>query len=170
MEQLARFHFQTVHFPIALSFTALFLIVVGLLSKKEKFFISGRIILYLATLGALVAMTTGLMAEEYLPHSHAGEIRAIMEWHETLGITIVVSLVVISLLAFLESRKPSQTIKTFISILLIVLVGAVGFTGYLGGRLGHEFGVGIKKEQPAQQPIEQPVDKHEGHEHHDHSH
>ena len=119
METLAQFHFQTVHFPIALSFAAWLLMLVGVLGKKENFFISGRMVIYLASLGAIVAMSTGLMAEEYLPHSHAGEIHSIMEWHETLGITLTCVLAVLSLLCFWESRKNNSSFRFFLALLFL---------------------------------------------------
>lgn len=176
METIAHFHFQTVHFPVALTFASLLFALLGQWRKSEALSAAARYTLYLAALGALVAMTTGLLAEEYLPHSHEGEIRDVMERHELLGLSLAGGLVLTSVISLIAERKrwiggrsPAGGRK-IISLLLLILSGGIAITGYLGGRLGHEFGIGIKKEE-APAPIPATGDKGEKapHEHHDHS-
>lgn len=153
METLAHYHFQTVHFPIALTLTSGVLFLIGRLRKSENLAMAGRFLLYLATLGTLAAVSTGLMAEKYLPHSHEGKIHEVMEWHETLGLVIAGGLLLTSILSLIAQRKNAGSLRTLVLLLLVLLAGAVGYTGYLGGRLGHEFGIGVNT-KPAPTPVE----------------
>lgn len=172
METLAHYHFQTVHFPIALTLTSALLLLVGRLRQSRNLLIAGRYLLYLATVGALAAMTTGLMAEEFLPHSHEGEIHDVMEWHQTLGIGIASVLALTSVIAFVAEKKNSGALRNLVLLLVILLAAAVSTTGYLGGRLGHEFGIGIEakaqKELPPSEPDPAPTEGHPHDHHHTH--
>ena len=153
METIAHFHFQTVHFPVALTLASFLFALLGHWRKSEPLFAASRFTLYLATLGAITAVTTGLMAEEYLPHAHEGEISAVMEWHETLGLSIAGGLLLTSIISLIAEKKKRAGGRSpaggrkIVLILLFVLSLAVGVTGFLGGRLGHEFGIGIQKEE-----------------------
>ncbi|MBI2341002.1 MAG: DUF2231 domain-containing protein [Deltaproteobacteria bacterium] len=169
MESLAPFHFQFVHFPIALTFAGLLFALLGYLRKSEFLFAASRYTLYVATLGAMAAATTGLMAEEYLPHSHEGEAHEIMEGHETLGLSIAGGLLLTSILSIFAEKKKWAGARKIVLILLFILSSAVAVTGYLGGRLGHEFGIGIQKEEgplPATNVIKKEGSPHEHHDHH----
>ena len=147
---IAHFHFQTVHFPIALSFASCFVFALGFLGKgekKEKLLHAGRVLLYLGTLGALVAMSTGLLAESSIPHHHEGEAHEIMESHEMLGVIIASSLSVLSLISLFSEKKKKTGARKIVFLLLLIIAGFVGYTGYLGGRLGHEFGIGVSGQE-----------------------
>ncbi|MBI4411838.1 MAG: DUF2231 domain-containing protein [Deltaproteobacteria bacterium] len=171
METLAHFHFQTVHFPVALTLASLLFALLGQWRKNESLFAASRFTLYLATLGAIAAVTTGLMAEEYLPHEHEGIAREIMEEHETLGLSIAGGLVLASIISLITERKRWIGGRKIVLIFLFILSSAVAVTGYLGGRLGHEFGIGIKKEEaPAPMPMPMPATNDEETPHGDHDH
>lgn len=174
MESIASYHFQTVHFPIALTLTSLLLMLIGFWKKHENLLMASRYVLYLATLSALIAMTTGLLAEEYLPHAHEGEVHSVMEWHQYLGFVIVGLLVITSYVSYWVEKKQYQSMRKNILLLLIVVASLVIFTGYLGGRLGHEFGIGIHEVPSTQQETKSEDDGHEETENeddgHDHSH
>ena len=176
METIAHYHFQTVHFPIALTLSSAFFLLVGRLRNGERFLATGRFLLYLATIGALAALSTGLMAEEFLPHSHEGEIHDVMEWHQTLGISITIGLALTSLIAFAAEKKQSGGLRNLVLILALLLATAVSTTGYLGGRLGHEFGIGVDTKaqqdgapsEPTSAPAPQPAEEHPHDHHHTH--
>jgi len=177
LQTIAPYHFQTVHFPIALTLASFFLLFLAFFKKRESLFNASRYVLYLATLGALAAMTTGLIAEEFLPHTHEGEIHGVMEWHKRLGIVIPSVLTLTSILFFWADKKQRTDLRKWVFILLAVCSVLVSTTGYFGGRLGHEFGIGIQKIQssesktdeviPPSQPKEQQK---QGHNHDDHEH
>ena len=155
METIAHYHFQTVHFPIALTLAGFFLMALGLIRRHDSCFIAARYVLYLATAGAVVAVSTGLLAENFIPHSHEGAIHEVMEWHETLGLWIAGSLIFTSVLTWLMVRKGYRHGKTITALLLLIISTLIGITGYLGGRLGHEFGIGLEDHHHHEESNEQ---------------
>lgn len=81
-------HPLAVHFPIALLMAALFLDGVALVFKRPGLHRVALWNLGLGTLGAAVAVLTGLQAAKIAKHSF--EIHQVMELHRKLGIATLV--------------------------------------------------------------------------------
>ena len=144
-ENLLDLHMETihplvVHFPIALFLSALLVDLVALGLKRPAWHRVALWNLSLGTLGAAVAVLTGLRAEEIAKHSF--EIWKIMELHERLGITtLTLGIMVTSWRLWKRDRLTSRA-RILTLIAMMVMASTVGFGAYLGGRMVYEFGVG----------------------------
>lgn len=135
-------HPMFVHFPIAFLLAVPLIDLIGLLRREEWYFKAGSLVLFLGVLGAVGAVTTGLVAEETVPHSSVAA-HSIMELHERMAYTVLGLAVGILLVRSLVRR--SRTNWKFLAVVaaeIILLASLVGYTGFLGGKLVHEHGVG----------------------------
>ncbi|NOZ48098.1 MAG: DUF2231 domain-containing protein [Chlorobi bacterium] len=157
-------HPKLVHFPVALIIAALLFIVLAIfLKKKRELFIQLTFWnLALGALSAIVAVITGLIAENNLVHNNA--IHTIMETHQLLGI-IVLSITTLLLiwLGFRIKKMKINEVYLFAAGLLIV-ASIVGYTAHLGGKMVYEEGAGIipMEKMISNQPHEHaPGEEHE---------
>jgi len=135
-------HPMFVHFPIALLSVGLLFDILGLLLKRASLKNAGWWCLIVGVAGAIGAATTGLLAEESVPHSDA--VHSIMETHETVGLIAAGTFAALLLWrAFNRGRLPGKTALLRIYILAAVVgVGVMFYGGYLGGVMVFEHGVG----------------------------
>lgn len=133
-------HPLVVHFPIALLMTAIFLDGLALVFKRPGLH---RVVLWnlgLGTLGAAVAVLTGLQAARIAKHSF--EIHQVMELHRKLGIaTLVIGGLVVGWRLFKRDQLTSRA-RLLVLLLMLAMAGTLSFGAHLGGRLVYEFGVG----------------------------
>lgn len=133
-------HPLVVHFPIALLLTAVGLDVAALLVRRPAWHRVALWNLTLGTLGAGLAVLTGLRAEDVAKHSF--EIWQVITLHKRLGITtLILGLMTVSWRLAHRDRLSSRArlITTWISL---TMAGTLAWGAYLGGRLVYEFGVG----------------------------
>ncbi|MBI4050900.1 MAG: DUF2231 domain-containing protein [Elusimicrobia bacterium] len=133
MIHLYHLHPIVVHFPIALLSTAIGLELWAWRSDREQRRLLSSLCLRLGAAAALLAVGTGLLAEELGPH--VPEAWRVMEWHERMGFGVAGLSVI---LAVWPWRKGWLYVSG-----LMVLLGFVCAAGYLGGRLVFEFGVAV---------------------------
>jgi uncharacterized membrane protein len=133
-------HPLVVHFPIALLLTAVMVDVAALALKRAGLHHIALWNLTLGTLGAALAVLTGLHAESVARHSF--DIWQVMALHKRLGIaTLVLGLMAASWrLAKRDCLTPRGRVATL--LLAAVMVGTLAWGAHLGGRLVYEFGVG----------------------------
>ncbi len=133
-------HPLVVHFPVALLLTALFLDAIALIFKRPSLHRVALWNLGLGTLGAAVAVWTGLQAAEIAKHSF--ESHQVMELHRKLGIATLVMASV--LLIYRLLRRDNLSVKGRVAALLVMaaIAGTLSFGAHLGGRLVYEFGLG----------------------------
>src|SRR3990167_4722450 len=103
--ELPNLHPLMVHFPIAGVFFLFLFTVIYWLFKKEGARTALNWILPFTTLGALAAVSTGLLFENFFPHPHEGEVIQIMELHKILGFVIAGLLLFLCLVAWLERKR-----------------------------------------------------------------
>ncbi len=132
-----------VHFPVAITFIALFFTLVAIIfpHKRELF---KEMLMWSLLLGALAALTTaitGFYASREIPHNEA--IHKIMEVHETYGIIIGASFLVLSLWMIIRRIKMQVGELVFLTIFLAALTGLVGYSASLGGKMVYEHGAGV---------------------------
>lgn len=180
-------HPQFVHFPIAGAVFLVALSFISLFFKKEKARVAARWLLPFATLGALGAVSTGLLYEKLFPHPHEGAVHELMELHENIGLVIAGLFLLLTFFAFLTRKKITRSVEVIFFLGALILVGLVGYTGYLGGELGHTHRLAIpsSEERPhshssSEAPSSQEVapsesqkkepEKEHHHEDHPHSH
>lgn len=133
-------HPLVVHFPIALVLSALLVEGLALALKRPHLRRVALWNLCLGTLGAAVAVLTGLQAEEIAKHSF--EIWKVMGLHERLGITtLVLGLMNCGLRLGMRDRLTPR-LRAMSLGLMVAMAATVSVGAYLGGRLVFEFGVG----------------------------
>jgi uncharacterized membrane protein len=172
MSILFPLHPRFVHFPIAFSLTGVFLIILGLLLKRDRWIDYGRFSLVLGWVGVLVASLTGLIDESRAPDSPA--VQALLNQHITVGVSL---LVVFGLALYLPLRnrglwnrdsepaprqtggfqqsraiRPQRALRTqrasrnqraVFTALLVIGAGLILLEGWLGGKLVYSLGVGV---------------------------
>lgn len=137
-------HPMFVHFPIALLSASVVFDLAAEKWKPEKLRIASLYTLLLGLAGALVAVITGVMAEESVEQSGAPkQVLDVLEMHEGLGFTtfwIFAGLLGVRAVMSLNWIKERRRI-----VLALGLAGvAVLFVAsYFGGSLVYEFGVGV---------------------------
>jgi uncharacterized membrane protein len=144
-------HPLIVHFPIALLMVAPILVMVGLLLKGQRTFLTSALLLMvLGTAGAWLAVATGNSAGE-LAERLPG-VKALLERHEEMAETTrtvftVLTLVFASLIAipWALRREPPRLVRLGAHVaFLAVYAGALVYlasAAHQGGRLVHELGV-----------------------------
>ena len=133
-------HPLVVHFPIALLLTALFLDTLALVSRRPGLHRIALWNLCLGTVGAAVAVLTGLQAEDVAKHSF--EIWQVMQLHERLGIiTLILGLMTVAWRLRYRDQLSTRS-RVVILLAMLIMASTITFGAYLGGRLVYEFGVG----------------------------
>lgn len=136
-------HPLLVHFPIALLYSALAVEIAGFILKKEGLRNAVAPMLVLASLGALAAVITGLIAHEQLGKMST-EVHELIETHElfaflTLGFCLASAL--IRIVAHVKGIA-SGKIALIGFVLLVLACVLAGITGYFGGEIVFKHGAG----------------------------
>jgi uncharacterized membrane protein len=126
-----------VHFPIALLLAAVALEVAWWLARRDWLRNSATVSLVLGTLGAIAAVITGLIASEAVKPADAAY--SIVEAHESVAISVLCLAVVLTIRRLLNW---DCRLSWLFLLAMLAMAGLVAWTGYLGGRLVFEFGVG----------------------------
>jgi uncharacterized membrane protein len=134
-------HPLIVHFPIALFVTAVICEVLAYFRKSPLLSNTALLTACVAAMGAIIAVTTGLLAEGIVPAF--GEARVALESHETLGY-----LVLATSLTFAALKVASYLLKTDRLLTTQLSVGFAGvviafMAAYEGGELVYKHGVGV---------------------------
>lgn len=140
--EMANIHPMLVHFPIAFLNGFLLMEVLGFISKKDEFRTAARWMLYLGTLGALVAVAAGLRAEATLPHNEA--IHEILLRHRGFGITVLVLSVVLSVWRLFRESRFKAPERVGHMILAAAVLGVMAFGADMGGLMVYKHGAGVK--------------------------
>ncbi len=127
-----------VHFPIALFISALGLEILSLIFKKDGLHQAAWYNYLLGVLAAFAAILSAFIDGESLKHTVFYAHRALGWW--TLGVAFLSSVVF-----FFIKRRSLKLFRILFFIFLIVMASLVSLTGYYGGRLVYEYGVGVEK-------------------------
>lgn len=140
-ETAAQWHAALNDFPSILFIVALAFDLVGEATRRESLKAAGFWTLAVGAGGTVVALVSGLIAEESIEHGGAAHL--VMERHETLAISVTVLFVLLA--AWRIWRKNNLGPKERPSYYVIHVVGvlAVLWTAHLGGTLVFEYGGGV---------------------------
>ena len=154
MEFLSQLHPQIVHFPIAFLVIYALLEITGIISKKEFFQKAAYLFLFLGVLSAVAAVITGNQAAEIASNwkGKGAEIPTglISEHEEYATITLWYFTGLLVLRTYLFVKKKFGGIVKYLFILLTVIgLYFIYQTGYHGGKLVYDHGVGteLKKDE-----------------------
>lgn len=133
-------HPLVVHFPIALLLMAVLLDLLAIALKHPAWHRVALWNLGLGTLGAGVAVWSGLRAAEVARHTFA--IHQVMERHERLGVaTLILGSLIVAWRLLARDRLGPRS-RTLAMLLMAAMAGTLAYGAHLGGRLVYEFGVG----------------------------
>ena len=133
-------HPKVIHFPIALFIGAMGMEVLSLIFKKDNLHRTALHMYILATVITPFVVLTGLQEAEHLHLSHP-----ILTIHRNFALlTMWGSLVSLPVL-WLASKKGEKVLRIVFLIFLLMLVAFVSITGYNGGRMVYEYGVGTEQ-------------------------
>lgn len=147
-----------VHYPVALLLLVPLVDLIGIIRREEWYHRASLLVLFLGVLGAVAAVMTGLLAEESVPHASEAA-HELLETHEALALTTLgVAVAILLWRVGVRRRQARGTLLAILAAEIILLGGLVAATGYFGGELVFEHGVGtaLTADQPA---------GHEGHAH-----
>ncbi|CAA9461957.1 MAG: hypothetical protein AVDCRST_MAG28-3437 [uncultured Rubrobacteraceae bacterium] len=133
-------HGATNHFPIALLFVSVILDAVA--GKRPYLRSTAWLLLVLGTLGAIAATVTGLVA--HLAYEDDPILLAAIEPHQFLAFGTTAIFAGLAVWRWRSLRRSSDVGGT-LPYLAIALVGlaVLGVTGFLGGNLVSEWGIGV---------------------------
>ncbi len=129
------------HFPIALFVTAVICELLAYFRKSPLLSNTALLTACVAAIGAIFAVTTGLLAKSIVPAS--GQAHMALQSHETLGY-----LVLAASLTFTALKVASYLLKTDRLLTAQLSVGFAGvviafMAAYEGGELVYKHGVGV---------------------------
>jgi len=141
LHEVFNVHPVFVHFPIALFPSALLLYGLGIMLNWRAACVAGRACLYLAVAGTMVAVVTGLMAQETFPHND--RIHHMMQMHRTLGILLSLTSVPLVMWSFLHKTQRPRAAYPFLALLAFGTAVALQ-NGDLGARMVFVEGAAVK--------------------------
>ncbi len=144
LDWLIPLHPRVVHFPIALSLVGALFAAVGLLKRHDRWFSYGQLSLLLGGLGTLVAALTGLIDQSRAPEDEL--VQGLINQHITFGILLAVAIGLALYWPLRDKRllqRRSVSVWGYLALLLFLMVLVV-ISGWLGGKLVYQFGVGVR--------------------------
>lgn len=139
-------HPLIVHFPIALIMVIFILDFLGVLFKRKSFLSTANILTIFAAAGAVMAVVSGLIAEDSIWHTDAAH--ELLELHETIGFTVLgLTLILLVLRPAVKKKKLFGSLGWLAVLLSFVASVLVGYTGYLGGEMVYKYGAGVQQAQ-----------------------
>jgi uncharacterized membrane protein len=115
LREVFNVHPVFVHVPIALFPSALLLYSLGVVLKWRAACAAGRACLCLAAASTVVAVATGLLAQNTFPHNE--RIHHMMQTHNTLGIVLSLTSVPLVMWSFLHAAQRPRGTYPFLALL-----------------------------------------------------
>ncbi|MBF0299256.1 MAG: DUF2231 domain-containing protein [Oligoflexia bacterium] len=143
IDQFYNFHPLYVHIPVALFPCSLLLYALGIILKRSNLISTSSAFLYLATIGGLFAVISGLMAEDSFPHNQT--VHRMIETHLTLQITVFILSIILSVWNFLYNKKNNWSKGTVGFLLLLLVLNLILVQGgHIGTLMVYVHGAGVK--------------------------
>ena len=131
-------HPKVIHFPIALFIGAMGMEVLSLIFKKDNIHRTALHMYILATVITPFVVLTGLQEAEHLHLGHP-----ILTIHKNFGLlTMWTSLISLPILWIINKQNP-KILRAVFLVFLLIIATFVTVTGYNGGRMVYEYGVGV---------------------------
>jgi uncharacterized membrane protein len=155
-----RLHAALNDLPAALLVTAVVFDLLAVLTRRPSLRQAGFATMIAGTIGAGVAVLSGLQAEDHIAHGEA--VHSVMETHETLALTTLGIFAVLVLWRILRERRMTAGERTLSLVASVAGAGVLIATAAYGGKLVFEHAAGIPSEALEQELHERA----EGHHHH----
>jgi uncharacterized membrane protein len=125
-----------VHFPLALSISALIFEVLYLVFKRESFKSVASGIIVLTAIAAIVTAATGLIAASAVPHPDIAH--PLMDTHKEIEL-IGGTLSILAALSLIFTKNRLMWVR---SLLVLATAATISCGGWYGGRLVYTYGIG----------------------------
>ena len=155
-----RLHAALNDLPAALLLVAVLFELAGLALRRPALRVAGFWTLMAGAIGGVLAVLSGLQAEEHLAHGEA--VHRVMETHERLGLVTLGIFAVVAIWRLLRESRMAGTERALVLALSIAGTGTLIATASYGGRLVFDHAAGI----PTPVLEEELHERAEGHHHH----
>lgn len=139
---IANVHPLLVHFPVALYYSFLAAEVLAWVARSEPLRHAASWMLYFGTAGAAAAVAAGFHAADTVGHSE--EVHAILERHETYGLTVLALGLLLSLLRWAMRARVTHLRRVVQLALALVLVSVMTLAADLGGHMVYGHAVAVR--------------------------
>jgi uncharacterized membrane protein len=132
---VGKLHVVIVHFPIALSLSALLADIVWIAARKEFFRSAGMYCLLLAALSVIPVAFTGDQLLDSMQQGLSGDTLSMAQTHKTLAL---ISLTLIILAVIVRIYRQNNLQKGWLGFyfgLMVLIGGFISATGHYGGML-----------------------------------
>lgn len=136
-----RFHALLNDLPVALLVTAVLFDLIALATRRPGFRQVGFWTMLVGAVGGVLAVLSGLQAEEHIDHGEA--VHRIMETHEQLALITLGVFGVLTLWRIVRERRMAGAERAASFVLSLAGVGVLVATGLYGGRMVFEHAAGI---------------------------
>lgn len=135
-----------VHFPIALWIAALLFEAIAVAKSSEEWHRSAARLLYLGTLAAILAVSTGWLAEASVPET--GPAHAVMEIHETMMLITTSVAMGLCLLAVLKRKSMTGGVQKLLLLGLVALAVLLAVGSDRGAQLVYQYATSVQLPGP----------------------
>ena len=156
-----RLHAALNDLPAALLLVAVLFDLASALARRPALRVVGFATMLAGAVGGVLAVISGLQAEEHIAHGEA--VHQIMETHETLALTTLGIFAVLALWRVFREKRMGGAERGVTLALSLIGLGVLIATAALGGRMVFEHAAGI----PTQVLQEEMHERAEGHHHHE---
>ena len=156
-----RLHAALNDLPAALLLVAVLFDLASALARRPALRVVGFATMLAGAVGGVLAVISGLQAEEHIAHGEA--VHRIMETHETLALTTLGIFAVLALWRVFREKRMGGAERGVSLALSLIGLGVLIATAALGGRMVFEHAAGI----PTQVLQEEMHERAEGHHHHE---
>jgi uncharacterized membrane protein len=155
-----RLHAALNDLPAALLLVAVLFDLAGAVTRRPSLRTAGFWTLVAGAAGAVLAVVSGLQAEEHIAHGEA--VHRVMETHEELALITLGVFVVLALWRIVRERRMGSTERAVVLAASLGGVGALLATAVYGGKLVFDHAAGI----PTKVLQAEMHERAEGHHHH----
>jgi uncharacterized membrane protein len=136
-----RLHAALNDLPVALLLAAVLFDLLALVTRRQSFRQVGFWTMVVGAVGGVVAVLSGLQAEEHIAHGEA--VHRVMETHEQLALITLAVFGVVTLWRIVRERRMGARERALSLVLSLGGVGVLIATGVYGGKLVFEHAAGI---------------------------
>lgn len=129
-------HHLFIHFPVAISALALGVALLALIRPATSTRQWVRGLVYITLLGAVLAVTTGLLSTEHFVMDGGDGLQ--VHAHRNSALLALALVSVTAVVAWLTRLSPSRISDAGLAILLLLTATAAGMTAHRGGAMLHE--------------------------------
>ncbi len=139
---MANYHPLFVHFPIAFLIAFFILDALGSVLDKANWRNIAAGLLYLGTISAIFTVIAGFIAANTVVHG--GNVHAIMERHEHLGVSVLLLATLLSVWRFKFGERLEAGLNVFFLSIAAVLCVLLSLGADLGGQMVYQYGVAVQ--------------------------